>query len=324
MIFLKKTYAMLYVYSYIKNKMITDIKDILVGHWTDLDNKTGCTALISKNPLVASCDIRGGAPGTRDIALLDPLATAQSINGILLSGGSAFGLDATSGVVKFLEDQKIGLKFANYHPIPLVPSAVIFDLSVGSSKVKPRLEEGYIAAKNATKKLILGNVGVGTGCTVGKILGTKYAMKGGIGSHTIVFNDGVMVSSLVAVNSLGSIYDPDTSEILAGPNKKGQILDTIDLLLKSTTPKTRLENTTIGIVATNASISKLDCKKLAMGANDGLAMSVRPSHTSSDGDLFFGISTSEKETKISIEQLYAASVRSTYKAIINAIKITNK
>ena len=206
---------------------ITDIEGLKVGHWTDKKNKTGCTVLISEKPLIASVDIRGGAPGTKEIALLDPIASAPNVNAILLTGGSAFGLNASGGVVKFLEEKNIGIKFGG-NIIPLVPSAVIFDLNVGSGEIRPGFEEGYIAANNASKNFSIGPVGVGTGCTVGKLLGNKYSMNGGVGTSSYRFDDGTIVSCLVAVNALGSVFNPINGEIIAGPMKNKKIYDSID------------------------------------------------------------------------------------------------
>ena len=301
---------------------ITDIEGLKVGHWTDKKNKTGCTVLISEKPLIASVDIRGGAPGTKEIALLDPIASAPNVNAILLTGGSAFGLNASGGVVKFLEEKNIGIKFGG-NIIPLVPSAVIFDLNVGSGEIRPGFEEGYIAANNASKNFSIGPVGVGTGCTVGKLLGNKYSMNGGVGTSSYRFDDGTIVSCLVAVNALGSVFNPINGEIIAGPMKNKKIYDSIDLFLIGKNQKRGFENTTIGLIATNANLSKIDCKRLAIAANDGLALSVRPSHTSSDGDLFFGISTNEKATTLTQDQLFSASVKVTYEAINNAILESN-
>ena len=302
--------------------MNSNIEGIKIGHWTDSENKTGCTTLISDKSLVASVDIRGGAPGTKEIALLDPIATAPNINGILLTGGSAFGLNASAGVMKYLEEKDIGIKFGG-NTIPLVPSAVIFDLNVGNSKIRPGLDEGYLAAKNASKNFELGNVGVGTGCSVGKLLGSKYSMNGGIGFSSHVFGDGTVVECLVAVNALGSIVNPENGEIIAGPKRDGKIYDSVDLYLNGKPEKRGFQNTTIGVVITNAEISKVDCKRLSIAAHDGLALSVRPSHTSNDGDLFFSVSTGESSTKLSVDQLFTASMKVTYEAINNAINLSN-
>jgi len=302
--------------------MNSNINEIKIGHWTDKENKTGCTAIISDVPLIASIDIRGGAPGTKEIALLDPIATAPNINGLLLTGGSAFGLNASSGVVQFLEEKGIGIKFGG-NTIPLVPSAVIFDLSVGNSSVRPDTEHGYLAAQNASNEFEIGNVGVGTGCTVGKLLGTKYSMQGGLGFSSHDFDDGTSVACLVAVNALGSIVDPENGKIIAGPKKNGKIYDSLDLYINGKPEKRGFQNTTIGAIFTNSKISKVDCKRLAVAAHDGLALSVRPSHTSNDGDLFFAATTNEIESKLSIDQLFAATIKVTYQAIINAIKTSD-
>ena len=207
--------------------------------------------------------------------------------------------------------------------IPLVPSAVIFDLNVGNSKIRPGLDEGYIAAKNASKNFELGNVGVGTGCSVGKLLGSKYSMSGGVGFSSHVFSDWTVVECLVAVNALGSIVNPENGEIIAGPKRDGKIYDSVDLYLNGKPEKRGFQNTTIGVVITNAEISKVDCKRLSIAAHDGLALSVRPSHTSNDGDLFFAVSTGESSTKLSVDQLFTASMKVTYEAINNAINLSN-
>ncbi|MEC7837738.1 MAG: P1 family peptidase [Chloroflexota bacterium] len=302
--------------------MNSNINEIKIGHWTDNKNKTGCTAIISELPLVASIDVRGGAPGTKEIALLDPIATAPNINGILLTGGSAFGLNASSGVVKYLEEKDIGIKFGG-NTIPLVPSAVIFDLNVGDSKVRPDVQEGYLAAKNASNTFEIGKVGVGTGCTVGKLLGSKHSMQGGLGFSSHTFDDGTSISCLVAVNALGSIVNPENGNIIAGPKRDGKIFDSLDLYINGKPEKRGFQNTTIGTIITNAKINKVDCKRLAIAAHDGLALSVRPSHTSNDGDLFFAVTTNQKDTKVTIDQLFAASIKVTYQAIINAIDESN-
>ena len=302
--------------------MNSNIQGIKIGHWTELDNKTGSTAIISDLPLVASIDVRGGAPGTKELALLDPIASAPNINGIMLTGGSAFGLNASAGVVSYLEEQNIGIKFGG-NTIPLVPSAVIFDLGVGSSKVRPSFEEGYVAAKEAKDEFLTGKIGVGTGCTVGKLLGKDFSMEGGLGFSSHTFSDGTIVSALVAVNALGSIVNPENGQIIAGPKRDGKIFDSLDLLVNGKPQKRGFQNTTIGTIMTNAKISKVDCKRLAVAANDGLAMSVRPSHTSNDGDLFFAFSNSQIDTKLSIDQLFGASIKTTYQAINNAIIESN-
>ena len=303
--------------------MNSNINEIKIGHWTDTENKTGCTAIISDIPLIASIDVRGGAPGTKEIALLDPIATAPNINGFLLTGGSAFGLNASSGVVKFLEEKEIGIKFGG-NTIPLVPSAVIFDLNVGSSNIRPDTDQGYFAAKNASENFEIGNVGVGTGCTVGKLLGSKYSMQGGIGFSSHDFDDGTTICALVAVNALGSVINPQDGKIIAGPKRDGKIFDSVDLLINGKPEKRGFQNTTIGTIITNAKINKVDCKRLAIAAHDGLALSVRPSHTSNDGDLFFAATTNQNQSKLSIDQLFAASVKVTYEAIVNAVEISNQ
>ena len=300
---------------------ITDINGIKVGHYTDLDNGTGCTALISENQMSAGIEIRGAAPGSKETALLDPLASHKWINGILLTGGSAFGLSASNGVMQFLEEKKIGIKYGR-SVIPIVPSAVIFDLGFINHKIRPNAESGYIAASTASKQFSTGNFGAGTGCTAGKILGKKFSIKGGIGTSSIKISSGIKVASLIVVNAFGSIFDSKKGNILAGPKSENGFLDTNEILIKNPPKKrkTFFTNTTIGIVATDAKLDKIQATRLAMAGQDGIALSIRPSHTENDGDTIFGISTNTSKKDFNIDEIHSAAIESVNLAIKNAIE----
>ena len=300
---------------------ITDITGIKVGHYTDLDNGTGCTALISDMQMSAGIEIRGAAPGSKETALLDPLASHKWINGILLSGGSAFGLGASNGVMDFLEEKKIGIKYGR-SVIPIVPSAVVFDLGFINHKIRPDKNAGYIAASTAQKKFSTGNFGAGTGCTVGKILGKKFSIKSGIGTSCVKISNGIKVGSLVAVNAFGSIFDSKNGKIIAGPKSSKSFLDTNEILINNPPKKrkTFFTNTTIGIVATNAILDKIQATRLAMAGQDGIALSIRPSHTANDGDTIFGISTNESKKEVNIDEIHSAALESINYAIKNALE----
>ncbi len=276
---------------------ITDIAGIRVGHWTNRRAATGCTVVLAPpEGAVAGVDVRGGAPGTRETDLLRPGSFAERANALLLTGGSAFGLDAATGVMRYLEEQGIGLRFGKSY-IPLVAGAVVFDLGIGSQKVRPDAEAGYRAARSASKRApAQGSVGVGTGCTVAKAGGMERALKGGIGSACERVPGGVLVGALVAVNCGGEVIDTDRGRVIAGPraNKPGKFLDTLELMRaeRSNAPGPG-ENTTLAVVATNAQLTKAQANRLASVSHDGIARAVRPAHTLSDGDTIFALATGE-------------------------------
>lgn len=273
---------------------ITDVPGILVGHDTDLENATGCTVILCPpEGAIAGVDARGPAPGTRETELLRPGHLVERANAILLSGGSAFGLDAASGVMKFLEEKNIGFD-TRVARVPIVPAAIIFDLGIGSSTIRPSSYSGYRACLSAAGGAVSeGNVGAGTGATVGKILGIKSAMKGGLGTSSQEIGNEVIVGALVIVNALGDVIDPGTGAIFAGARKPDRtFLNSAEAIKRSPAlPRFPATNTTIGVVATNAALNKEQINLVAMMAHDGIARMIRPAHTLFDGDVLFALST---------------------------------
>lgn len=270
------------------NQTLTAIDGIQVGHVTDLKARTGCTVILCPTGATAGVDVRGAAPGTRETESIRPGRLIQKVHAVLLTGGSAFGLDAASGVVQYLEERNIGFP-AGPVRVPIVPAAVIFDLHVGDAKVRPDREMGYQACLNATSESVtIGAVGAGTGATVGKAPGVT-ASPGGVGSACKCLESGLIVAAFVVVNALGNIVDPATGEIIAGGKENGSFVDITDRLLDvSIVPGT---NTTIGVVATNATLSVAEATRVAEMAHDGMARAIRPSHTMFDGDTLFTLAT---------------------------------
>jgi L-aminopeptidase/D-esterase-like protein len=300
---------------------ITDVPGISVGHYTDADNGTGCTVVLSDEPATAGIEVRGAAPGSRETELLHPLAAAQWVNGVMLTGGSVFGLDAPGGVIRFLEEKGVGLQFGRVR-IPLVPAAVVFDLSFITSDVRPTAENGYTAAAAASRDFDRGSVGVGTGCTVGKTLGAGRSVKGGVGTCSVNLADGTTVGALVAANAIGDVVDPADGVSIAAPlSQKGDgYMDTVDILL-SDPPKPRsfFRNTVIGVIATDAELDKIDASRLAIAAQDGIALSVRPAHTQNDGDTVFALATGKRPGVANLDALHAAALRAMSGAVIDAV-----
>jgi len=298
---------------------ITDVAGITVGHHTDVTNGTGCTVVLSEREAVAGIEVRGAAPGSRDTELLHPLAGAEWVNGITLTGGSVFGLDSSGGVIKYLEEQGVGIKMGRIR-IPLVPAAVIFDLGFINHRVRPTLEDGYEAAKSASVSFEVGSVGAGTGATAAKLLGQPQSIKGGVGTASVTTSTGATVGALVVVNAIGDIVDPETGEIVAGPQTESGFANSVDLMISSP-PKERgfFRNTTIGVVATDAKLNKIGATRLAMAGQDAMAMAVRPSHTANDGDTIFGLSTGTHGEHVPGDVLHAAALKAMSGAILNAI-----
>ena len=277
---------------------ITDIHGIEVGHYTDKSAGTGCTVIVCPEGAVAGVDVRGGAPGTSETDLLGPGNLVGRVHAVLLSGGSVFGLSAAAGAMKYLEEQGIGYKRGPII-VPLVPSAILFDLNLISQKTRPGPEEGYAACLNRSNEAVEeGTVGAGTGATVGKALGMERAVKGGIGTCSMELPDGTSIGAIVAVNSYGSVVDHRTGKVVAGPRTSdGSIfLDSSDLLLRGGNSQENPlpVNTAIGVVATDASLSKDQAYYLARTSHDGLALTIRPCHTLLDGDTIFALSTGER------------------------------
>lgn len=302
------------------NHTITDIRGIEVGHAQDDEALTGCTVILCRKGAVAGVDVRGGAPGTRETDLLNPVNLVQKVHAIVLSGGSAFGLDAASGVMKYLEEHKIGFN-TGAAKVPIVPSAILYDLSLGRADVRPDSAMGYRAAASASSAPPAeGNVGVGAGASVGKMFGAKLAMKAGVGAASMNVGGGVIVAALVAVNAFGDVINPSNGEIVAGLRSgrigplrvgdKSQFADTLAMMKKPVgrgiiSLATR-SNTVIGVVATNAKLNKAQAAKVAQMAQDGLARAIRPAHTMLDGDVIFALSTGAKKADVSAIGAFAA------------------
>src|SRR6266849_10034569 len=280
---------------------ITDIPGIRVGHDTNREAATGCTVILCDTPAVGGVDVRGGAPATRETDLLRPMNLVEEVNAVVLTGGSAYGLDAASGVMRYLEEHDIG-----YHTgvarVPIVPAAAIFDLAFGSPTVRPDAAAGYRACDKATTEPVMqGNVGAGAGATVGKMAGPSFMMKGGLGSASTQLSDGTIVGALVVVNAVGDVIDPQTQRVVAGArNQAGE-----DLF--ATNP---FGNTTIAVVATNASLTKEQVNKVAQMAHDGMAQAIRPAHTMFDGDAIFALALGPKTQTLTNSSI-AASLTST-------------
>ena len=305
---------------------ITAVPGIMVGHYTDRANATGCTVVLCENGTVGGVDVRGSAPGTRETDLLDPTATVSEVHAVLLSGGSVFGLNAAAGVVQYLEEQGIGIEFGDT-TIPIVPAAILFDLGVVTDKVRPGPEDGYSACEDASDGPVSeGSVGAGTGATVAKLLGRENAIKGGVGTDYIDLGDGLLVGAIVAVNAIGGVVDPETGDLIAGPRdpETGVMQDSMRLI---TSPGFGREveaapaNTTIGVVATNASLTKAQANKLASVAHDGLAMAVRPAHLMGDGDTMFALATGTlDDDELNMSRLCAATALCVSRAIVRGIR----
>jgi L-aminopeptidase/D-esterase-like protein len=278
---------------------ITDVPGIKVGHYTDNKAVTGCTVILCETGATAGVDVRGSAPGTRETDLLRPMNLVEKVQGILLSGGSAFGLNAASGVMRYLEERGFGHE-TMVARVPIVPAAILFDLNIGSSKVRPGIEEGYKACLAATEQEVPeGCVGAGTGATVGKMLGIEHATKSGVGTASCKIGDDVVVAALMAVNAVGDIIDYRTGKIIAGPRNEQNngFLSTVELLTGGTFTYRKnpmATNTTLGVVATNAALTKEQVNKLAQMAHDGIARAINPCHTMYDGDAIFALSIGDK------------------------------
>ncbi len=293
---------------------IHDIPGFSIGNAQNQEKGTGCTVILADHGAVPGVDVRGGAPGTREIALIDPMEMMPEVNALLLSGGSAFGLDAASGVMKYLEEKGIGFE-TGFGKVPIVPGAVLFDLGYKDAKTRPDLAMGYEASKNAEKKNYTdGSFGAGTGATVGKILGPDSSMKSGIGTYAVKIGD-LRVGAIVAVNAFGTIYEGETP--LAGPLQQGMVLSTEDLLMGGLEASFK-GNTTIGAIITNASITKAEASKVASMSHDGYARAIKPVHTMVDGDTIFTLAKGEVKTDLNILGSLAAMVME--KAIHKAVK----
>jgi L-aminopeptidase/D-esterase-like protein len=296
---------------------LTDIPGIRVGHVTDERALTGCTVILCEQGAVGGVDIRGGATGTRDFGPLDPSHIAPHVHAILLSGGSAFGLDAAGGVMRYLEERGHGFRVGRAC-VPIVPAAIIFDLSVGDPRTRPTVATGYAACEHATADPVVeGSVGAGTGATVGKARGIECAMKGGVGTASLAFPGGVVVAALVVVNCWGDVIED--GKIIAGArHPSGGFADATRLLQAGELTRARRElNTTLGVVATNARFTKVELGKIAQLAHQGLTRTIAPVHTMFDGDLVFALSLGSQ--KADLHRVGFAAADALAEAVVRAV-----
>ena len=310
---------------------ITDVQGIEVGHYTDKSGGTGCTVIVCPEGAVAGVDVRGGAPGTSETDLLGPGNLVGRVHAVVLSGGSVFGLSAATGAMNYLEEQGIGLKRGPL-TVPVVPSAILFDLNLISQEIRPGPEAGYAACLNRSNDAVEeGTVGAGTGATVGKALGMERATKGGIGTYSMELPSGTRIGAIVAVNSYGSVVDHRTGEIIGGPRSSddAKFLDSLDLLLRGgDSQENPLPlNTAIGVVATDAPLNKDQAHYLARVTHDGLALTIRPCHTLLDGDTIFALATGDERaagktvSSKDLTTLGAAAVEVVARSVLRAVRL---
>ena len=308
-------------------KSITDIPGIKVGHAQDEKGLTGCTVILCEDGAVGGMDQRGNATSTRQIDAMRPAHIVEKVHGVMLSGGSAFGLDTASGAMRYLEEKGIGFEYGPAR-IPTVPTAILFDLAFGGGTVRPDAEMGYQACLNASNEAPAeGNQGAGSGATVGKVLGIKQAMKSGIGTAAIEIGEGVKVGAIVAVNAFGDVVDPTNGKIVAGArsnnDKEELFADSLKVIRglvgKKLTERMSADNTVIGVVATNAEFNKLEVAKLAQMSQNGVVRTIRPAHTTGDGDTMFALATGKVKAEVNIVGAFAAQVVS--EAILRAVRM---
>ena len=309
------------------NKAITDVQGIEIGHYTDRAAATGCTVVVCREGAVAGVDVRGGGPGTRETDLLRPGNLVERAHAVLLSGGSAFGLDASAGVMRYLEERGIGFKLG-HAIVPIVPAAILYDLNLITHEVRPGPEEGYRACLVCSSGAVEeGSVGAGTGATVGKSLGMARAVKGGIGTASLELPGGIVVGAIVAVNAYGGVVDHRTGMVVAGPRRENGsgFHDPVELLIQSDGEGqgSPTFNTTIGVVATNASLTKDQAHYLARVSHDGLALTVRPCHTIRDGDTIFALATGVDSATPDLTRLGAAAVEVVAQSVMRAVRMAD-
>ncbi|TMF42777.1 MAG: P1 family peptidase [Chloroflexi bacterium] len=298
---------------------ITDIPGIRVGHDTNLEAGTGCTVILCDTPAMGGVDVRGGAPATRETDLLRPMTLVEGVNAIVLTGGSAFGLDAAGGVMLYLEERGIGYD-TGVARVPIVPAAAIFDLAFGPASIRPDASAGYRACEQASSEPVAqGTVGAGTGATVGKMAGPDFMTKGGLGSASMLLSDGTLVGAIVVVNAVGDIVDPRAQTVIAGTRRS----DGPDFLAGNP-----FGNTTIAVVATNAALTKEQTNKVAQMAHDGMAQAIHPAHTMFDGDTVFALALGPgsqilHDSSIAVSQtsaIGAAAATTLARAIVKAVR----
>jgi L-aminopeptidase/D-esterase-like protein len=301
-------------------KGLTDIAGVKVGHASDFDGLTGCTVILTETGAVGGADLRGSATGTEEMDVLSPMHTAPVVHAIVLAGGSAFGLEALSGVRRVLEKRGVGFPTAAAK-VPIVAGAILLDLAVGKASARPTREMGALAAELASDAAVEeGSVGAGTGASVGKLLGIEHAMKGGVGSATVHLSgrfQGVRVAALAVTNPLGDVLDPATGQILAGARRDGRFLNSAQAIQRG---EGRLmgENTTLAVVATNARLSKVEATKLAQLAQHGIVRTISPVHTTADGDVVFALSLGS--ASCNVNALGAAAAEALAQAIVRSVK----
>ncbi len=296
-----------------------EIEGIRVGHAQNLEAATGCSVIISDAGATVGVDVRGGAPGTRETDLLDPVNLVEKAHAVLLTGGSAFGLDAAAGVMQYLEDAGVGFD-VQVTRVPIVCGAALFDLTIGDHRIRPDKDMGGLACRDArVGQDRQGCIGAGTGASVGKILGMQQAMKSGLGCFALQIGD-LQIGALVAVNCLGDVIDPETGRKIAGPIRDGILADTEDIMIEAFSNTSNLfsGNTTIGVIATNAAFTKSQATKLASMAQNGYARTMRPAHSMYDGDTIFAMSTGDIKADLSTVGLLAARVME--RAVIAAVE----
>jgi len=306
---------------------ITDVAGIKVGHFTDSRRPTGCTVILCEEGAVGGVDVRGAAPGTRETDLLDPVNTVQQVHAVVLSGGSAFGLDTATGVMRYLEERGVGFD-TRVARVPIAPAAILFDLGVGDPKIRPDAEAGYRACKAATTDAPAeGNVGAGAGATVGKLFGMDRAMKGGLGVASIKLSDGkssLTVGAIVAVNAVGDVIDPGAGKVIAGARTKDgkALLGAMSAILRGEPlpPLLGGSATTIGAVATDVKLDKAQATKVAQMAHDGLARTINPVHTPADGDTIFALATGKSSRQPNVALIGALAAEAIAQAVVRAVK----
>lgn len=310
------------------NATLTAVPGLKVGHFTLAARPTGCTVVLAEAGAIAGVDVRGAAPGTRETDLLNPVNTVERVHALVLSGGSAFGLDAASGVMRYLDERGIGFNVTSHGiptVVPIVPAAVLIDLGVGGNvKIRPDADCGYRAAASASSSPVIeGSVGAGAGATVGKSGGYQRAMKGGIGSSALVMSDGLVVAAIVAVNSLGDVVDPTTGQVVAGVRTAdGRRLADARRLMQTDAAQSGSigGNTTLGVVATNRLLTKAQATKVAQMAHDGLARTIYPIHTPADGDTIFALSTATDQRTADVGRIGALAAQATADAVLRAVR----
>ncbi|MGI9142790.1 MAG: P1 family peptidase [Fluviibacter sp.] len=316
-----------------KQALITDLAGIHIGHFTDTRRPTGCTVVLCPDGVVGGVAVVGAAPGTRETDLLNPTSTVNEVHAVVLSGGSAFGLDSATGVMRWLHEHRYGLQVGPVR-VPIVPGAVLFDLLVddfsepAGSGITPDAQAGYQACvdaiQNQAAALAQGNIGAGAGATVGKLNGPECAMRGGLGWAALNVN-GTTVAAIVACNAVGDVVNPHTGSILAGARTAPESLNCINAVEAeldglSTNGLHAGSNTTIGVIITDATLTKAQAQRLAQVGHDGLARTIRPVHTAMDGDTLFALATCKNPAAIDVMQLATAAAEVTALAIVSAIK----